>query len=143
MKLDVVACPLCLKHMLTQIEAQTNFVVVAGTTRVPTLSQRPKVNRVMAHPTEETQPQSATISLQKPQTLRINTKHLPLWKRIMCYQCGSKNHLSRVCQDSTRVVAEYHSRHEKLEINFAQVENPEDTKMDLSNFHEAYAPMED
>lgn len=52
----------------------------------------------------------------------------------MCYQCGLKNHWSRVCQDSTRVVARYHSRREKLEIIFAQVENPKYTKMDLSDF---------
>ena len=56
----------------------------------------------------------------------------------MSYRCGAKDHWSRVFQATSKIVAGYHSRRRKFESNFAQVEEIEDTKMEVSNFQEAF-----
>ncbi|KAM1549107.1 hypothetical protein ACFX1Z_010206 [Malus domestica] len=61
----------------------------------------------------------------------------------MCYHCGSKDHWSRVCQAPQKIVAKYHSRRKKFESNFVQVDEPENTKMEVSVFQEDITPMED
>ena len=61
----------------------------------------------------------------------------------MCYRYGSKDHWSRVCRAPKKVVDEYHSRRKKYESNFVQVDEPETTKMEVSNFQEDATPMED
>ena len=61
----------------------------------------------------------------------------------MCYRYGSKDHLSRVCRAPKKVVNEYHSRRKKFESNFVQVDKPEITKMEVSDFQEDTTPMED
>ncbi|XP_070677773.1 uncharacterized protein [Malus domestica] len=61
----------------------------------------------------------------------------------MCYRCGSNDHWSRVCRAPKKIVDEYHSRHKKFESNFMQVDEPEITKMEVSDFQEDTTPMED
>ena len=61
----------------------------------------------------------------------------------MCYRCGSKDHWSRVCRAPKKVIDEYHSRRKKFESNFMQVDEPETTKMEVSDFQEDTTPMED
>ncbi|KAM2668215.1 hypothetical protein EV2_019826 [Malus domestica] len=61
----------------------------------------------------------------------------------MCYRCCSNDHWSRICQAPQKVVAEYHSRRKKFESNFVQMDDPESTKMEVSDFKEAITPMED
>ncbi|KAM2543094.1 hypothetical protein TB2_022452 [Malus domestica] len=60
-----------------------------------------------------------------------------------CYRCGSKDHWSRICRAPKKVVDEYHSRRKKFESNFMQVDEPETTKMEVSDFQEDTTPMED
>ncbi|KAM2396760.1 hypothetical protein ACFX1X_033937 [Malus domestica] len=61
----------------------------------------------------------------------------------MCYRCGSKDHWSRICRAPKKVVDAYHSRRTKFESNFLQVDEPETTKMEVSDFQEDTTPMED
>ena len=61
----------------------------------------------------------------------------------MCYHCGSKDLWFCVCQAPQKVVAKYHSRRKKFESNFMQVDEPETTKMKVSDFQEDTTPMED
>ncbi|KAM1123528.1 hypothetical protein ACFX19_004998 [Malus domestica] len=61
----------------------------------------------------------------------------------MCYRCGSKDHWSRICRAPKKVVDAYHSRRMKFESNFLQVDEPETTKMEVSDFQEDTTPMED
>ncbi|KAM1400606.1 hypothetical protein ACFX2F_027864 [Malus domestica] len=61
----------------------------------------------------------------------------------MCYRCGSKDHWSRICRAPKKVVDEYHSRRKKFESNFMQVDEPETTKMEVSDFQEDTTPIED
>ena len=60
----------------------------------------------------------------------------------MCYRCGSRDHWSHVCRASPEAIAKYHSRRES---NFAHVDHPEDvtTSMEISNFQEVSAPMDE
>ena len=60
-----------------------------------------------------------------------------------CYHCGSKDNWSRVGRAPKKVVDEYHSRRKKFESNFMQVDEPETTKMEVSDFQEDTTPMED
>ncbi|KAM2215892.1 hypothetical protein TB1_022016 [Malus domestica] len=66
-----------------------------------------------------------------------------IWDADMCYHCGSKDHWSRVCQVPQKDVVEYHSHRKKFESNFVQVDEPEITKMEVSDFQEAITPTED
>ncbi|KAM2365252.1 hypothetical protein ACFX1X_004099 [Malus domestica] len=61
----------------------------------------------------------------------------------MCYRCGSNDHWSRICRAPKKVVDEYHSRRKKFESNFMQVDEPETTKMEVSDFQEDTTLMED
>ncbi|KAM1833131.1 hypothetical protein ACFX13_022984 [Malus domestica] len=61
----------------------------------------------------------------------------------MCYCCGSKEHWSRIFRAPKKVVDEYHSRRTKFESNFMQVDEPETTKMEVSDFQEDTTPIED
>ncbi|KAM2544625.1 hypothetical protein TB1_016291 [Malus domestica] len=61
----------------------------------------------------------------------------------MCYRCGSNDHWSRICRAPKKVVDKYHSRRKKFESNFMQVDEPETTKMEVSDFQEDTTPMED
>ena len=61
----------------------------------------------------------------------------------MCYRCGSNDHWSRIFRAPKKVVDEYHSRRKKFESNFMQVDEPETTKMEVSDFQEDTTPMED
>ena len=60
----------------------------------------------------------------------------------MCYHCGSKDHWSRVCRATPEAIVKYHSRRES---NFAHLQHPEDatTSMEISDFQDASAPMEE
>ena len=60
----------------------------------------------------------------------------------MCYRCGSNNHWSRVCQGTPKAIAKYHFRRES---NFAHMDHLEDatTSMEISDFQEASAPMDE
>ncbi|KAM0985883.1 hypothetical protein ACFX13_013346 [Malus domestica] len=64
------------------------------------------------------------------------------WMRT-CAIAGSKDHWSRVFQAPKKVVYEYHSCCKKFKSNFVQVDEPETTKMDVSDFQEDTTPMED
>ncbi|KAM1833551.1 hypothetical protein ACFX13_023364 [Malus domestica] len=52
----------------------------------------------------------------------------------MRYCCGSNDHWSCVCNAPQKVVAGYHSSRKKFESNLAQVDEPESTKMEVSDF---------
>ncbi|KAM1775005.1 hypothetical protein ACFX12_044303 [Malus domestica] len=60
----------------------------------------------------------------------------------MCYCRGSKYHWSCIFRATLEVIAKYHSR---CESNFAHVDHPEDaaTSMEISDFQEASAPMDE
>ena len=60
----------------------------------------------------------------------------------MCYRYGLNDHWSCVCCAPQKVVVEYHSRRKKFESNFMQVDEPESTKMEVSDFQEAITTME-
>lgn len=46
-------------------------------------------------------------------------------------------------QASVHVVAKYYSCYKAMKTNFVQVDNTKGTTMEISNFQEAYEPMED
>ncbi|XP_048429470.1 uncharacterized protein LOC125472285 [Pyrus x bretschneideri] len=60
----------------------------------------------------------------------------------MCYRYGSRDHWSHICRATPEAIAKYHSRRES---NFTHVAilKATTTTLEVSNFQEAFAPMEE